>query len=158
MQESILSLQEDGAATRVPRVYGLRQAMLHSELVDAPPFDYPAVRAYLNDRETRRQAGIQARYEEAWRDFGAITQMIWRVYRPRTIYQWGSLLERSEFSEISDIDIALEGTWEPAVFHRLLLEADAMTRLPLDIVRLDRIHPAFAQGIRRRGRIVHGGA
>jgi len=35
--------------------------------------------------------------------------MIVREYKPLRIYQWGSLLEDRHFSEISDIDIAVEG-------------------------------------------------
>ncbi len=76
-----------------------------------------------------------------------VAAMIVRDYKPLRIYQWGSLLEDRHFSEISDIDIAVEGITDA--------EAEQLTRFPLDIVAIEHVHPAYAEHIRRRGRIVH---
>jgi hypothetical protein len=46
-------------------------------------------------------------------DFERIVRHIAAVSDPLRIYQWGSLLERAHFSEISDIDIAVEGLRGP---------------------------------------------
>ncbi len=83
--------------------------------------------------------------------------MIRRKYKQRAIYQWGSVLDRRQFSEISDIDIAIEGSLSAESFFSLFGEADAMTGFALDIVELDKIHPACARGIRARGQRVYGG-
>lgn len=125
-------------------------------VVDAPAFDYERARGFLRAREARRSRQVDQRFEQAWSDFRVISEMIWREYRPGAIYQWGSLLDREQFSEISDIDIALEGTMNAERYFAMLRRAEQMTRLPLDIVELDRIHPAFARGIRERGRLVYG--
>lgn len=76
-----------------------------------------------------------------------VAAMIVRDYKPLRIYQWGSLLEDRHFSEISDIDIAVEGITDA--------DAEQLTCFPLDIVAIEHVHPAYAEHIRRRGRIVH---
>ncbi len=121
-----------------------------------PDFDYESAREFQRRKEQARQQRLDSRFERACKDFVAITEMIWRKYKPRAIYQWGSLLDRQQFSEISDIDVALEGTLSAETYSALLGEAEAMTELPLDIVELGRIHPAYAEGIRTRGRRVYG--
>ena len=120
-------------------------------------FDYASARKFLEEKEWKRQAALDERFEQAWNDFRRIAEMIWIKYKPRAIYQWGSLMNRRDFSEISDIDIAIEGTLSAETLLALLGEADAMTELPLDIVQLDKIHPAHAEGIRARGKRVYGG-
>lgn len=121
-----------------------------------PEFDYESAREFLASKERRRQALLDARFQRAWEDFRRISKMIQEKYAPRAIYQWGSLLDLGHFSEISDIDIALEGPMTPERFFALLNEAESMTDLPLDIVELEKIHPAHAAGIRSRGRLVYG--
>ncbi len=77
-----------------------------------------------------------------------VAAMIVRDYKPLRIYQWGSLLEDRHFAEISDVDIAVEGITDA--------DAEQLTRFPLDIVAIEHVHPAYAEHIRRRRRIVHG--
>ena len=120
-------------------------------------FDYDSARRFLAEKERKRQAVLDERFDTAWADFRRISEMIWVRYRPRAIYQWGSLLNRRHFSEISDIDIAIEGSLSAEVFFSLLGDAEGMTSFPLDIVELDKIHPAHARGIRARGHCVYGG-
>ena len=120
-------------------------------------FDYESARKFLEEKERKRQAVLDERFERAWEDFRRIAEMIWVKYKPRAIYQWGSLLNRRHFSEISDIDIAIEGSLTAETFFSLLGEADSMTDFPLDVVELDKIHPAHARGIRARGQRVYGG-
>ena len=84
-----------------------------------------------------------------------VAAMIVRDYKPLRIYQWGSLLEDRHFSEISDIDIAVEGITDAEALSGLRTEAERLTRFPLDIVAIEHMHPAYAEHIRRRGRIVH---
>ena len=74
---------------------------------------------------------------------------------PRRIYQWGSLLDRSRFSEISDIDIAVEGLSGPAEFFRTLGIAMERTTLPVDVIELEKVPHDVAEQIRTRGALVH---
>jgi predicted nucleotidyltransferase len=113
-----------------------------------------ASRAWLR-RQADRQARIEQRWRTAQRDVARILAMIVERYRPLRVYQWGSLLDRSRFSEISDVDLAVEGVTDPRAFFALLEEADRLTGLPVDIVQLETIHPLHAESIRKKGRLVH---
>lgn len=119
------------------------------------PVDLQEARAFLRRKEERRQAGIEARFQEAWRDFRAIVTRIAERYRPTRIYQWGSLLHRAHFCEWSDIDIAVEGLGSAERFFALYGDADRLTRLPLDLVEMERIEPEFADIIRMKGMVVY---
>ncbi len=59
------------------------------------------------------------------------------------------------FTELSDIDIALEGITAPEDFFALLGDAKELTSFPLDIVQLEKIHPLHAQSIRKRGKLIY---
>ncbi len=82
--------------------------------------------------------------------------MIWQTYKPRAIYQWGSLLNRDSFSDIFDIDIGLTGDIPAEAFFEMYGKAMEMTNLPPDIIELDKIDPLHAQSIHKRGRVVYG--
>lgn len=114
------------------------------------------MRARLRRRSEERQALLAARLRRARTDFEIIVDHVWITYRPRRIWQWGSLIHDAHFSERSDIDIALEGVASPADYFAIIADAEARTRLPVHVVELDKLHPAFADSIRARGRIVRG--
>ena len=117
--------------------------------------DLDRVRAFLRDRDRRREARLDARFEIARRDARAIVAQIAAQVNPRRVYQWGSLLDRTRFSEISDIDIAVEGLRDPAEFFRTLGIAMQGTTLPVDVVELEKVPPETAEHIRARGALVH---
>ncbi len=81
--------------------------------------------------------------------------MIIKKYNPKRIYQWGSLLHPEQFSEISDIDIAVEGIGSAETFFKLFGEADAMTKAPLDLVELEKVEPVHRESIIRKGRLIY---
>ncbi len=81
--------------------------------------------------------------------------MVVRDHRLTRVYQWGSLVDGRHFSERSDIDIALEGVTDPQALSAIRGAAEQMTRFPLDIVAIEHVHPAYADFIRRRGRILY---
>ena len=56
------------------------------------PIDLDKVRAFLDGKRERTRRARTA-----------------QAHNPRRIYQWGSLVETGHFTELSDIDIALEG-------------------------------------------------
>lgn len=117
--------------------------------------DLHRVRAFLADKERRRRARIDARFAQATRDARAIVAAIAEQVNPRRIYQWGSLLDRARFSEISDIDIAVEGLRGPGEFFRTLGIAMDGTSMPVDVVELEKVPEDVAERIRRRGALVH---
>ena len=93
--------------------------------------------------------------ERAQSDALAIIERIARVHNPPRIYQWGSLVETGHFTELSDIDIALEGLRSTEEYFAIFGEVMGMTAFPLDIIELEKVGAETAEGIRRRGRIVH---
>jgi predicted nucleotidyltransferase len=119
-------------------------------------FDIHKARRLLLERRQKRRASLDARYGKACADFRRIAAMIWEQYRPEAVYQWGSLLNRRDFSEISDIDIAVAGEFSAETIFEMYGKALDMTDLPLDIVELAKIHPLHAKNIRRNGRLVYG--
>ena len=117
--------------------------------------DLDRARAFQTEKERRRRARIDARFEQAARDASAIIAAIAEQVNPRRIYQWGSLLDRSRFSEISDIDLAVEGLRGPAEFFRTLGIAMDGTTLPVDVIELEKVPEDIAERIRTRGALVH---
>ena len=117
--------------------------------------DLGRARAFLADKRQRRRARIDERYARATRDARAIVSEIVTQVNPRRIYQWGSLLDRKQFSEISDLDIAVEGLDGPADFFQILGIAMTATALPVDVVELEKVPADVAARIRRRGVLVH---
>ncbi|MDD9984025.1 MAG: hypothetical protein OXU81_22155 [Gammaproteobacteria bacterium] len=117
--------------------------------------DLDQVRAFLAERERRRRARIDERYAQATRDARAIVSEIAAQVNPRRIYQWGSLLDRKRFSEISDLDIAIEGLNGPAEFFQVLGIAMNATAPPVDVIELEKVPTDVAERIRERGALVH---
>ena len=112
--------------------------------------------AFLERREAERQKSLDDRFRAAWAGFRSVVSMIEADFDLVRVWQWGSLLDRSRFSEISDIDIAVEGLGAADRFFRLVEKAEALTDFSLDIVELERLEPEFAHLIRTRGKIVRG--
>jgi len=119
------------------------------------PVNIEEVRGFLDHRAKQHKKLLMKRLDLAQRDFDRIIQRIIDKYYPLRIFQWGSLLHPEDFSEISDIDIAVEGIASTEQFFSLLSEADELTDFPLDIVELEKIHPLHAESIRKKGRIVY---
>ena len=113
------------------------------------------IHSFVRFRKHRKRLDLAARLQVARQDFDAIVAAIAREYSPVRIYQWGSLVEERHFSEMSDIDIAVEGITDQAAISALRGTAEELTRFPLDIVAIEHVHPAYADHIRRRGRVVY---
>jgi predicted nucleotidyltransferase len=119
------------------------------------PFDMAAARLNLNRASLLRKKQLHERYAQACADFSKILAVIVEKYSPRRIYQWGSLLDESSFTEVSDIDIAVEGVTDAASFFALYGDAMRCTGFSLDIVQIEKIEPEFAEIIRSKGRVVY---
>jgi len=94
-------------------------------------------------------------FQKAWEDFESIVNHIINKYQPEKIYQWGSLLNYNHFSEISDIDICIEGYIPPKDFFCMLGEIEQMTNFPVHIAEINRIEPVYAKNIKTKGRLVY---
>jgi predicted nucleotidyltransferase len=112
-------------------------------------------REFLERKEREKDSRLDERFALARRDFEAIRRMIVESYRPRRIWQWGSLLDRSRFRDYSDIDVAVEGVDEPERFFRMFGQAEKLTEFPLDLVDINRIEPEFAELIKQKGVLVY---
>ncbi len=112
---------------------------------------------FLKQREQARQDTLDLRFREAWRDFERIVKYIISEHRPKRIWQWGSLLDRRKFTEISDLDIAVEGLESAQEVFEIAARAEDLTDLPLDIIEMEKIAPEYRQLIEKKGRLVYGG-
>ena len=121
------------------------------------PIDLDKVRTFLDRKRERTRRARTALLERAQSDARAIIERIARAHNPQRIYQWGSLVETGHFTELSDIDIALEGLRSTEEYFAILGEVMGMTAFPLDIIELEKMDAETAEGIRRQGRIVHEG-
>jgi len=124
-------------------------------MVALKTFDIEGARRGYRQRTALRRERLSHMAAEASADFEKITNMLIADYAPRRIYQWGSLLRPSSFQEISDIDIAVEGWDDPMTGLHALDAACQLTRFPVDLVELERIHPAHAETIRKEGKLVY---
>ena len=118
-------------------------------------FDIDQARQTLQRRAARRRQRLGALEQTAHQDVRVIVEILISRYRPKRIYQWGSLLHPGRFREWSDIDIALEGLSDPLDGLRAADAAGDVTRFPVDLVELDRIDPRHARDIRNEGRLLY---
>lgn len=119
------------------------------------PVNLLAARAFLRRKAQQRQARLDPRFAAAWDDFRRIVHLLVRDFAPRRIYQWGSLLHREQFTEWSDVDVALEGLGSAERLFAAYAAASNLTRFPLDLVEMEHIEPEFAHLIRLKGVVVY---
>ena len=120
--------------------------------------NHSEILSFLRRHERARQDKLDVRFCKARRDFERIVQFIISDHQPKRIWQWGSLLDRRKFTEISDLDIAIEGLASAQEIFEITAQAEEMTALPLDIVEMEKIAPEYRALIQRKGRLVHGSA
>ena len=119
------------------------------------PVSIKKAREFLARKKKREATEAGELFSQARRDFEAIKKMIIDHYRPRRIYQWGSLLDQSKFKKYSDIDIAVEGVDDPERFFRMFGDAERLTDFPLDLLDINKVSPEFADIIKSRGVLVY---
>ena len=113
------------------------------------------IRSFVRRRIRQRDRERSRLLARARSDSDAIVKRLARELGPVRIYQWGSLVSDEHFSDRSDIDIAVEGVADPLKLFELYAELQGGTAFDLDIVRMESVQPAYADHIRRRGKIVH---
>jgi predicted nucleotidyltransferase len=112
-------------------------------------------RQFLINRAKQRESFLNNRYNQACQDFQKILDKIIKDYNPVRIYQWGSLLNRKHFSELSDIDIAVEGIISAEEIFRLYGDIMDMTDMSVDLIQIEKIEPEFKALIKEKGKIVY---
>ena len=121
--------------------------------------DSAAAARWIAARRARRIEALRRRLRSAQEDAARIIAAIAAEYRPRRIYQWGSLVHTERFTEISDIDIAVEGIavkgtgCDEQLLATIRSRAEAMTDLHVDLVAMERLEPGRADLIRRFGTV-----
>ncbi|MDG2989752.1 hypothetical protein L3556_02200 [Candidatus Synechococcus calcipolaris G9] len=118
-------------------------------------FDYQASRHFLEQKYLTLRAKRHALWQQAYSDCQSIITMMIENYHPKRIIQWGSVLYPKHFSEVSDIDLAVEGL-ETQIFMKLFSQAEDMTSFSLDLIQWEYIHPSFQEIILMKGTIVYG--
>jgi predicted nucleotidyltransferase len=104
-------------------------------------FDLAAAAQTYVSRRNERRADLAERLDAMRQSAEAMIAHIRDVYQPVRIYQWGSLLNEHHFSELSDIDIAVEGVIDLHMWLRLEKELLDMAPYPLDLVRWENLWP-----------------
>lgn len=128
---------------------------MKKKILKPESFDIKKARDFINKKYNARAKKHKLLFKKAWREFNAIIKMITEKYRPKRIYQWGSLLNEGNFLEISDIDIAVEGIKSPADFFAMYGDALKLSSFPLDIVQIEKIDAIHAKNIRKKGKIIY---
>ena len=118
-------------------------------------FDIKKAKLFLLEKEQKRKKTIDKKYDEACKDFEIIVDHIIKNYNPAKIYQWGSLLNKSNFSEMSDIDIAVEGIVSVEKMFQIYGDIMDLSNFQVDIVQMEKIEPEFAQLIRKKGKVIY---
>ena len=117
--------------------------------------DMDKVREFVARKTRARNAALDERFQRATLDFRAIVERIIDEAKPKRIYQWGSLLHRERFSEISDIDIAVEGLTGAEQFFQVLGIAMDGTSFPVDVVEIEKVPESVERRIREKGKLVY---
>lgn len=118
-------------------------------------FNSEKAKQSLHKREEEKQNKRMKLFRKAQKDFTRISEMLITKYKPLRLYCWGSLLNPETFTEVSDIDIAVEGFTNPMDGLHAQSDAENLTDFPVDLVELERIHPLHAVSIRTRGKLFY---
>lgn len=116
-----------------------------------------AARTYQK-RQEKEQAALRERLHAMQVCALTLIAHVRDEYKPVGIYQWGSLVDPrlfSAISDISDIDIAVEGIKQLDAWLQMEKELFEMTDYPLDLVRWENLLPEYREPILRRGQVVY---
>lgn len=123
---------------------------------DETGFDIEAARRTYRARLAARRAADRDRRDKARQEADSIIAMIVERYEPKRVIQWGSVLGPDDrFTEMSDIDIAVEGVHDPAEWSRLERDVLDASTFPVDLLRVETVLPEHLSVILRRGRVVY---
>jgi len=121
-------------------------------------FDIEGARRTDRARREARRLHREHLWQQARDEADLAIRHLIEQYKPTRIIQWGSVLRPEQFSEISDIDIAIEGVDDMQTLSRIERELEAMVSFPLHLERFDRLHPEHQKQILMRGKVVYARA
>ena len=93
-------------------------------------------RQFLIEKEKKEAQLAELRFAEAERIFAEISHLIITNYRPLEIRKCGSLLFKNNFSEKSDIDVAIRGIDFRSLLE-LYLQVETMSTHHIHLIDID---------------------
>ncbi len=117
--------------------------------------DLSRAAARIREQERERASVRAERYARARADLERALEIIRAFPQVRRVLVWGSIRRPDRFTELSDIDICVEGVSAPEVWsaiERKLLDA---VSLPLDLVRWETLMEPHRESICARGEVVY---
>lgn len=112
-----------------------------------------AARILEEDRQRSRERA--ERYARARAELDRALELIRAHPEVRRVRVWGSLLRPDRFTELSDIDICVEGVTSHEVWSMIERELLDAVSLPLDLVRWETLMEQHRESIRARGEVVY---
>lgn len=113
------------------------------------------IRDFVRRRTRERDIARARLLERARADGKAIVRRIVARLDPSRVYLWGSSSRGDCFTELSDIDIVVEGVKEPCQLYEMQAALQQSTAFDLDLVNIENLPPALAEHIRKRGKVMH---
>jgi len=120
-----------------------------------PGFDIQAARENWKKRIDNRTRQRRELWEKANAEADRAIALIIERYQPKRVIQWGSVLRPERFTEISDIDIAVEGITDPETWSHLERDVLAIVSFPLHLIPFGQVIPVHQQDILSRGRVIY---
>jgi len=115
------------------------------------PFDMEAARRNYHERTLSRGHRLHKLWQRARDEADRAVEIVVEKYHPSRVVQWGSILRPDLFTEVSDIDLAVEGIDNAETWSRLERDVASEVTFPLDLVRFERIHGEHQKQILSRG-------
>jgi predicted nucleotidyltransferase len=108
---------------------------------------------YWKQQQTRQRHQNQRLVESAHHDLVQIVAMLRDKYRVQRIILFGSLV-KGRFTAESDLDLAVAGL-APSDFFTAYAEINRLTRFPVDLKPLEKLHPHFYRRILAHGETLY---
>lgn len=108
-------------------------------------------RATAKQRQSEREARLDARFAAAWDAARAAVALLKERYAVDTVWVFGSLLERPKFYERSDIDLAVQQIEGRDYYRAVSALLDLTPEFSFDLVELDFAPPALHDAIAQEG-------
>ena len=110
---------------------------------------------FLREKANREKAKNILMWQEAYAEAQMIIEQIIQEINPCEIWQWGSILQKENFRDYSDIDIGLCGLGSFQELFNAQKIAMEIATFPIDLVELDKLEDNFQKAIKRRGKKVY---
>jgi predicted nucleotidyltransferase len=120
--------------------------------------DISAVAARMREQDRAQATERAARYATAQEDLQRVIEVVRRYPEITRVRTWGSMLRPDRFTELSDVDVCVEGISSPQTWSRLERDLLDVVRLPLDLVRWETLMEPHRESIVARGKVVYESA